>query len=154
MRARRRRTIAAGPEAVWAVVSDPRTLTTWWPGVERVEEASAEAWTQVVRSSKGKALRADFTRTEVDPPKALAWRQEVDESPFERFLSKAETRVSLEPAGAGRTRVEIRALRRLRGLARLGGPMVRRATRRQLDEALFGLARTTEGTAGPDAPDP
>ena len=140
-RVRRSRTIAADPEAVWAVVSDPGALTAWWPGVERVEEASAEAWTQVVRSSKGKALRADFTRTEANPPMTLAWRQEVDESPFERFLSQAETRISLQDAGEGETRVELRALRRLRGLARLGGPMVRRATRRQLDDALSGLAR-------------
>ena len=140
-RVRRSRTIAADPEAVWAVVSDPRALTAWWPGVERVEEASADAWTQVVRSAKGKALRADFTRTEADPPRTLVWRQEVDESPFERFLAKAETRISLEAAGEGETRVELRALRRLRGLARLGGPMVRRASRRQLDEALSGLAR-------------
>jgi uncharacterized protein YndB with AHSA1/START domain len=140
-RVRRRRTIAADPEAVWAVVSDPRALTRWWPGVERVEEASPEAWTQVIRSSKGKALRADFTRVEAEPPRTLTWRQEIDESPFERFLAKAETRVSLEAMETGETRVELEALRGLRGLARLGAPMVRRATRRQLDQALSGLAR-------------
>jgi carbon monoxide dehydrogenase subunit G len=142
-RVRRRRTIAADSETVWAVVSDPRALTRWWPGVERVEEASPEAWTQVIRSSKGKALRADFTRVEAEPPRTLTWRQEIDESPFERFLAKAETRVSLEATGRGETRVELEALRRLRGLARLGTPMVRRATRRQLDQALSGLARET-----------
>lgn len=142
-RVRRRRTIAADPEAVWAVVSDPRALTRWWPGVERVEEATPEAWTQVVRSSKGKELRADFTRVEADPPRTVAWRQEVGESPFERFLAKAETRVSLQAMEKGGTRVELEALRRLRGLARLGGPMVRRATRRQLDQALSGLVRET-----------
>lgn len=142
-RVRRRRTIAADPEAVWAVVSDPRALTRWWPGVERVEEATPEAWTQVVRSSKGKELRADFTRVEADPPRMVAWRQEVGESPFERFLAKAETRVSLQAMEKGGTRVELEALRRLRGLARLGGPMVRRATRRQLDQALSGLVRET-----------
>lgn len=142
-RVRRRRTIAADPEAVWAVVSDPRALTRWWPGVERVEEATPEAWTQVVRSSKGKELRADFTRVEADPPRMVAWRQEVGESPFERFLAKAETRVSLQAIKKGGTRVELEALRRLRGLARLGGPMVRRATRRQLDQALSGLVRET-----------
>lgn len=153
-RVRRSRTIAADSEALWAVVSDPRALTRWWPGVERVEEASDEAWTQVIRSSKGKALRADFTRIEADPPRTLVWRQEVDESPFERFLSRAETRISLEAAGEGETRVELRALRGLRGLARLGGPMVRRATRRQIDDALSGLAQAMERTEGPAAGNP
>lgn len=136
--------IAAEQEALWRLVSDPRALPRWWPGVERVEEASPEGWTQVMRSSRGKALRADFTRTDAEPSRAIAWRQEVDESPFERFMSEATTRISLVPEAPGATVVELRAVRRLRGLARLGGPLVRRATRRQLDDALAGLA----GAAG------
>lgn len=144
-RVRRRRTLAAEPDRVWAVVSDPDSLPSWWPGVERVEEAGPEAWTKLLRSSKGKLLRADFTRTESDPPRALGWRQELDASPFERFMSEATTRVSLEADGAGRTRVELQAVRRLRGLARLGWPLVRRATRRQLDDALSGLGETVSG---------
>lgn len=139
MRVRRARVVAADPEAVWELVSDPWSLPRWWPGIERVEEASPEAWTKVLRSSKGKSLRADFTRVEADAPRVLEWRQEVVESPFERFLAEARTRIALTPEGAGETRVELTANRRLRGLARLGGPMVRRATRRQLDEALEGV---------------
>ena len=142
-RVTRARTIAVEPEAVWAVVSDPWTLPRWWPGVERVEEATPEAWTKVLRSPRGKALRADFTRTECRPLRLLAWRQEVEASPFERFMSAASTRISLLPADAAGTRVEIRATRRLRGLARLGGFMVRRAIRRQLDGALAGLEEAT-----------
>jgi uncharacterized protein YndB with AHSA1/START domain len=139
-RVRRARTIAAEPEAVWAAVSDPRALSRWWPGVQRIEEVTPQTWTAVFQSSKGKSLRADYTRTEADSPRTIAWRQEVEESPFERFLAEAATRISLAPA-AGGTRVEIRLTRRLRGLALLGGFMVRRATRRQLDEALAGLER-------------
>jgi uncharacterized protein YndB with AHSA1/START domain len=139
-RVSRRRTLVAEPDRVWEIVSEPASLPRWWPGVERVEDASPEAWTKVLRSSKGNAIRADFTRTEAEPPRMVAWRQEVDESPFERFMSEATTRVSLEAAGDAETRVELQAVRRLRGLARLGWPLVRRATRRQLDEALEGLA--------------
>jgi Polyketide cyclase / dehydrase and lipid transport len=124
------------------VVSDPRSLPEWWPGVERVEEATPEAWTKLLRSSKGKLLRADFTRTEFQPPRALAWRQELDESPFERFMSESTTRVSLDAPASGTTGVELRAVRRLRGLARLGWPLVRRATRRQLAQALSCLDET------------
>lgn len=139
--------MAADPRRVWAVVSDPASLPRWWPGVERVEEATPEAWTKVLRSSKGKLVRADFTRMEAQPPRVLRWRQEVDESPFERFMSEATTRVSLEPGREGGTVVELDAVRRLRGLARLGWPLVRRATRRQLDQALSGLEDTASGDA-------
>ena len=131
--------MAAEPGQVWALVSDPTRLPDWWPGVERVEEATPESWTKVLRSSKGKVVRADFTRTASQPPRALEWRQEVEHSPFERFLSSATTRVSVEPVAEGGARVELVAVRRLRGLARLGSPLVRRATRRQLRQALSGL---------------
>jgi len=148
-RVRRSRAVAADPDAVWALVSDPDALPRWWPGVERVEEVTDDAWTQVLSSSRGKAVRADFTRTEADPPRSLEWRQEIAESPFERFLSAATTRVSLAPTGDGETCVELRATRRLRGLALLGAPMVRLATRRQLDEALAGVeAAVGPGRAG------
>lgn len=139
-RVRRRRLLAADADAIWAVVSDPRRLPAWWPGVERVEEADPEAWTNVMRSSRGKLLRADFTRLAADAPHTLEWRQELEESPFERFLTEARTRVSIDPVGPGEARVELDSTRRLRGLARLGWPLVRRATRKQLDEALSGLA--------------
>ena len=137
----RARTVPAAPEAVWAVVSDPRRLPDWWPGVQRVEDASPEVWTKVLRSSRGKALRADYTRLRAEPLRSLVWRQEIAESPFERILSEAVTEVTLEPAKAGGTRVELRARQRLRGLARFGAFMVRRATRRQLEEALEALER-------------
>ena len=139
-RARRRRTIAAPPEEVWRIVSDPHHLPRWWPGVERVEEASEEAWTEVFRSRRGKTVRADFTRLEADRPRLLRWRQEVEATPFERFLSDAVTEVRLDPEAQGeRTRVELTTRQRLRGMARLAGLLFGGATRRQLDEALDGL---------------
>lgn len=140
-RVRRARTIAATPEELWRVVSDPYHLPRWWPRIERVEEASEEAWTQVLRSPAGRAVRVDFTRVEYEPPRRLVWRQEIEESPFERILDESTTEISLAEAAHGGTRVELRAVQRLHGLSRLGAPMVRRATRRQLDEALEGLAR-------------
>jgi uncharacterized protein YndB with AHSA1/START domain len=139
-RARRRRSIAAPPEEIWRVVADPHHLPRWWPGVERVEEASEEAWTEVFRSRRGKTVRADFTRLEADAPRLVRWRQEVEATPFERFLTEAVTEVRLEPEGEGeRTRVELAVRQRLRGMARFGGMLFRGASRRQLDEALAGL---------------
>jgi hypothetical protein len=113
--------------------------------VQRVEEATATHWTKVMKSPRGgKYVRADFTRLRASPPREIVWEQEVEESPFERFLAQAVTEVELAPEGAG-TLAAIRARRKLRGLARLGSFMVRRATRRQLDEALDGLAAACEG---------
>ena len=136
----RARTIPAAGEEVWALVSDPSHLPRWWPDCVRVEEATPEAWTQVLGTGTGKTLRADFTRVEAEPGRHLVWRQELEESPFERLLSEALTEVNLEPDSQG-TRVELRTRQRPRGLARLGGFMFRRAARRKLDEALDGLER-------------
>lgn len=140
MRVKRSRTVAADAETVWQLVSDPWSLPRWWPDTERVEEATPATWTKVLRSQRGKPVRADYTRVEANPPKVLEWRQEIAESPFERFLREARTRIVLTEEGPGTTRIEIAAVRRLRGLALFGGVMIRRATARQLDEALAGLA--------------
>jgi len=139
-RTRRRREIAASAEQLWEVVADPHHLPRWWPGVERVEEASAEAWTEVFRSRRGRAVRADFTLVEAEPPTRLRWRQEVEATPFERFVAEAVTELRLEPArkGAG-TRVELSMKQKLRGWARLGGCLFRGASRQRLDEALTNL---------------
>jgi uncharacterized protein YndB with AHSA1/START domain len=137
----RARTIPAGDEEVWALVSDPAHLPRWWPDVVRVEDATPQAWTQVLGTGTGKTLRADFTRVEADPGRHIVWRQELEETPFERLLSEAVTEVSLEPSGGGSTRVELRTRQRPRGLARFGSFMFRRAARRKLDEALDGLER-------------
>lgn len=137
-KARRARKIDADPAEVWELVSDPWHLPRWWPAVSRVEEATPEAWTKVLRSPKGKSLRADYTRTRYEPPTALGWRQEVEESPFERILREATTDIELAPADGG-THVELRATSQMRGLSRLGWVMVRRVLRRRLDEALDGL---------------
>ena len=143
-RTRRRRSIAAPPEKVWRIVADPHHLPRWWPGVERVEEASEEAWTEVFRSRRGKIVRADFTRVEAEAPHLVRWRQEVEATPFDRFLAEAVTEVRLEPEGEGeRTRVELSTRQRLRGMARLGGTLFRGASRRQLDEALADLDAIT-----------
>src|SRR3954470_24874157 len=130
----RSRTILAGREAVWRVGSDPHQLPRWWPRARRGEDVTPEAWTTVLQTDKGRNVRADFTRLESDRPRRLAWRQELEESPFERVLSEALTEVALESDGEGRTRVELRARQRLRGMARLVPMLFSRATRRRLDE--------------------
>jgi uncharacterized protein YndB with AHSA1/START domain len=137
----RARTVAAGPQAVWEVLSDPYHLPRWWPRVERVEDASADAWTTVMRSSSGRAVRADYTRTDARRPRRIEWRQELEETPFERVFAEAVTEITLAAEGDAATRVGLKAVQRLRGRSRFGGFMARRAARRQLDAALDGLER-------------
>jgi uncharacterized protein YndB with AHSA1/START domain len=141
----RTRTIAARPDEVWEVVSDPYHLPRWWPRVERVEEVTGDAWTKVMMSSRGRAVRSDFTLEESDAPRRMLWRQEIDESPFERLLTESTIEVELEPDGDERTKVRLTADQSLRGKSRFGGFMFRRATRRNLDAALGGLKEAFGG---------
>ena len=70
-RSRTRRRAAV--DAVWAVVGDPYHLPRWWPRVERVEGVDAGAWTSVMRSERGKAVRADYRRRAPGAPARRAW---------------------------------------------------------------------------------
>ena len=101
---RRETLLPAPPREVWRTVSDPARLPAWWPGVSRVEDVSPEAWTKVLVSPKGKAVRADYTRVEAEEPERLVWRHEVDASPFERILSSSTTEIWLEPRDDGHAR--------------------------------------------------
>jgi uncharacterized protein YndB with AHSA1/START domain len=134
----RSRTLAAPQQELWELVSDPYHLPRWWPNVERVEDVSDDAWTTVATSSRGRGVRFDFTRVYGEPPNRLVWRQELAQTPFERYFREALTGVVLSPEN-GRTRVELRMVRRLRGLARLGALQMRGAMRRELEGALERL---------------
>jgi uncharacterized protein YndB with AHSA1/START domain len=140
-RVRRSRTIPATPEQLWRTVCDPHHLPRWWPRVQRVEAVDAERFTEVLGTEKGRSVRADFRVLESTAPEVRRWRQEVEGSPFERLLRSADTEVRLAPDAAGGTRVTLTNRQRRRGIGALGGFLVRRATRRQADEALDGLAR-------------
>jgi uncharacterized protein YndB with AHSA1/START domain len=137
---RRERVLPATPAEVWHVVSDPARLPAWWPGVSRVEDVSREAWTTVLVSPKGKSVRADYSLVEAREPERLEWRQEVEESPFERLLSASVTRVELEPDAGGGTHVRVALDQRARGWARFSPFQLRAAATRQVEGALEGLA--------------
>jgi uncharacterized protein YndB with AHSA1/START domain len=139
MKISRSRVVAAPPEDVWTTVGDPYHMPRWWPRVERVELVRGDGFTQLLRTDKGRAIRADFRVTQSRRPELRRWRQEVAGTPFEGILEWSETEVRLEPAGDEGTRVTLEQEQKLRGLARFGGFMARRAARRSLDSALDGL---------------
>ena len=137
----RSRTVAAAPEAVWRLLGDPRSLSRWWPRVERVKAITADGWTTVLRSERGKALRADWRLDADEAGRRRAWAQELDGTPFAKVLAERHVEARLEPAG-DRTRVTLELRQRSRGMARFGRFMLRRAAKKELDGALDGLART------------
>jgi uncharacterized protein YndB with AHSA1/START domain len=137
---RRETVVPRAPDEVWQVISDPAQLPRWWPGVTRVEEATTQAWTTVLTSPKGKSVRMDFTRVEASEPTRLVWRQEVEQSPFERILTEATTSLELSEAEAG-TRVAIALDQKPRGWARFAPLQFRAAGTRQVQGALEGLER-------------
>jgi uncharacterized protein YndB with AHSA1/START domain len=140
----RSRTVSAAPQRLWDVISDPHRLPEWWPGVKRVEDSADDGWTTVLGTPAGKSIRADYTLIDSEQPWRIAWRHEVEESPFERILSDSVTELELEAAAEG-TIVRLTTRLRMRGLSRFGGFQVTRATRRQLDGALEGLQNLASG---------
>jgi uncharacterized protein YndB with AHSA1/START domain len=136
---RRSRTLRATPEEVWAIVGDAYHLPRWWPRVTRVEGVDDGAFTQVLTTAKGVPVRADFHVVESAAPRVRRWAQQLVNTPFERVLAASEVEVRLERDGDAATRVAMSLVQRLRGMARLGSFLVRRAGRRQLDAALDGL---------------
>jgi uncharacterized protein YndB with AHSA1/START domain len=142
--------VGAPPAAVWAVVGDPYRLPSWWPRSERVEGAADAAWTLVLRTPRGRVVRADQRLVASEPERRQAWELVVAGTPFERLVRESSTEVRLAPAGAG-TSVTLAGRQTLRGMNRLGTPLVRRALARELDAALAALAGVV---AGPDAPSP
>lgn len=137
------------------MIADPYHLPRWWPRTQRVENVSeggsdrGRKWTQVLETKDGRAIRADFRCVAAATDKHYAYEQELEGTPFEKFLESARTEIRLQP-GKGGTEVTLHSEQHLRGLSRLGGFMMRRATRRTLAEALNGLERIT----GPDAEAP
>jgi uncharacterized protein YndB with AHSA1/START domain len=141
---RRSRTLRASPQELWTIVGDAHHLPRWWPKVTRVESVDDDSFTEVLQTTKGKPVRADFRVVSSDAPSLRRWAQEVSGTPFERILARSETEIRLEPDG-DLTRVAISLAQRPRGIALLGSFMVRTAAGRQLDEALDGLEALVGG---------
>jgi len=152
----RRRRLPASPGEIWSVVSDPYHLPRWWPRTQRVENVSegggakGRKWTQVLETRDGRAIRADFHCTDAAAAAHYSYEQLIAGTPFEGFLESARTEITIEPEGGG-TQVTLESEQRLRGLSRLGGFMMRRATKRTLNEALRGLERVSGGSESSEA---
>lgn len=143
MKAVRRRRIAAPVSDVWTVVSDPHHLPRWWPRTVRVENVKGKAkrgsaWTQVLETRDGRSIRADFRCLAATANERLVFEQQLEGTPFDRILRGSTIEIGLAADGDG-TEVTLEREQKLRGLSRFGGPMMGRANKKMIDEALDGL---------------
>jgi uncharacterized protein YndB with AHSA1/START domain len=145
-RVSRHRTIPAPPGAVWDLVSDPYSLPRWWPrtarveNVERTKGGRRSQWTKVLQTSEGRGVRADFRCLSSAEEERYVWEQQLADTPFERHLSQSVVEIGLEREGDG-TRVTLTSRQTLRGMSRLGSPLMRRGQGGILEDALDGIAR-------------
>lgn len=115
--------------------------------VESVEGEGADLqWTKVLGTAEGRGVRADFRCTGLAEGERFAWEQLIPGTPFERHLRRYEVEAALEDE-EGSTAVTLSANQTLRGLSRLGSPMMRRGQGALLEEALDGLDRALTGNA-------
>ncbi len=144
-RVTRTRSVEAAPREVWKLVSDPYSLPRWWPRTTRVENVDAKGgrrarWTKVLETSEGRGVRADFRCVSSAEGERYVWEQELAGTPFEKHLKALQVEVRLRELGGG-TEVSLTEEQSLKGMSKLGSPLMRRARGDVLDEALDGIER-------------
>jgi uncharacterized protein YndB with AHSA1/START domain len=143
-RVTRTRTVEAPPGDVWELVSDPYNLPRWWPRTSRVENVERKdggrrsRWTKVLQTAEGRGVRADYRCLSSAEEERYVWEQELVGTPFEKHLRAWRVEIGLRERD-GATEVSLSSVQTLKGLSRLGSPMMRKAQGAQLDEALDGI---------------
>lgn len=144
-RTTRTRTLDVPVGDVWKLVSDPYNLPRWWPRTARVENVSGDGgrrtrWTKVLETAEGRGVRADFRCVSSAERERYVWEQELAGTPFERHLKGLQVEVKMRERNGG-TEVSISEEQSLKGMSKLGSPLMRRARGDVLDEALDGIER-------------
>ncbi|HKB49956.1 MAG TPA: SRPBCC family protein [Solirubrobacterales bacterium] len=148
----RQRTIFAPPSEVWDLISDPYNLPRWWPRVARVEsvdrkpEGKRSQWTKVLETAEGRGVRADYRCLSSVEGERYVWEQQLAGTPFERHLRRSVVEIGLQADGEGGTEVSLSSEQKLRGMSRLGSPMMRGGQGKILSQALDGIERALGGT--------
>src|SRR3954451_8529250 len=126
---------------VWKLVADPYSLPRWWPRTARVENVDSKRggkrtqWTKVLQTSEGRSVRADFRCVSSAKLERYAWEQDLAGTPFERHLKALRVEVGLREREGG-TEVSLTEEQSLKGMSKLGSPLMRRARGQVLEEAL------------------
>jgi uncharacterized protein YndB with AHSA1/START domain len=142
-------TVAASPDALWPLVSDPARLPEWFTFAERVEVLDGEGVGQRRRQHGhwgSKPSEVDQRITAWDPPRRLAWCHEAERlagKPAPRFAASTDFEIVLEPAGDGATTVSLRSTQEPAGALR--GAVIRLFGRRDVAQHLRrSLAKLAE----------
>ncbi len=93
----------------------------------------------MLRSDRGRVVRADWRLEDAEPPRRRAWSQALEGTPFEKVLSERRVEVRVEPAEAGST-VTLELRQRSRGSAASATWSCAARRARELDGALAQLA--------------
>jgi uncharacterized protein YndB with AHSA1/START domain len=131
---------------VWKLVSDPYSLPRWWPRTGRVENVERKSggrrsqWTKVLETSEGRGVRADYRCLSSAENERYVWEQELEGTPFARHLRGSRIEIALRENAEG-TQVDLSSVQLMKGMSRLGSPMMRRGQGAILDEALDGIER-------------
>jgi hypothetical protein len=127
------------------LVSDPYSLPRWWPRTGRVESVEGDGgrrtrWTKVLETAEGRGVRADYRCVSSAEGERYVWEQELAGTPFERHLNASRVEIGMREKGEG-TEVTLATVQKLKGMSRLGSPLMRRGQAKLLDEALDGIER-------------
>lgn len=137
-------------DEVWQLVSDPYNLPRWWPRTSRVESVDRKPgdrrsqWTKVLETAEGRGVRADFRCVSSAERERYVWEQQLAGTPFEKHLRSSSVAVELRPEDGG-TAVSLTSEQKLRGMSRLGSPMMRGGQGKILDQALDGIEEALGG---------
>jgi uncharacterized protein YndB with AHSA1/START domain len=144
-RVTRTRTLKTPLPEVWKLISDPYSLPRWWPRTMRVESVEGGSgrrtrWTKVLGTAEGRGVRADFRCLSSAEGERYVWEQELAGTPFERHLKASRVEIGLRERDGG-TEVSLTEEQALKGMSKLGSPLMRRARGNVLEEALDGIER-------------
>ena len=134
----RSRSVPAGPEAVWQVVSSVERLPQWLTFAEAAETLEGDGDGRLHRIHghwRRRRSEIDQRITIWDPPRRLEWRHEaerLDGKPAPRFARDTRFQVRLEPDGEG-TRVTMESVQV--PASALKGLVMRVLARRELASA-------------------
>ena len=111
--------------------------------MENVEQKSAgrrSQWTKVLETAEGRGVRADYRCLSSAENERYVWEQELEGTPFARHLRSSRVEIGLRARERG-TQISLASVQTLKGMSRMGSPMMRRAQGAILNEALDGIER-------------
>ncbi|HMH70838.1 MAG TPA: molybdopterin cofactor-binding domain-containing protein, partial [Bradyrhizobium sp.] len=145
-------TVAASPEAVWAMLLDPATLQAVIPGCHAVEKISDTHFRADVTIGVGPVkgrYRAEVTLSDLDAPRAVTLGGSAEGA---LGFGNGEGRITLTPENAG-TVVRYEYDAAIGGkVASIGGRLLDGAARVIIGQFFSALARQAGGASAQDRP--